>query len=139
MLGLAFHHLLWTVHTIRRSRVWHAIISLGHGHMMSGVECHSIHRQHTRLDDHFPWTAHTYAQCYAWHAFMVLIYTHCQMTSGVASQFGLETVHRIGRPLVWHAIIAHGKHTISQHWAWHTIIDLGQHTRLDDIRRGMSS
>ena len=39
----------------------------------------------------------------------------------------------------WHDITAIGQHTVRRCRAWHNITALGKHTRLDYVRRGMTS
>ena len=65
-----------------------------------------------------PWTAPTVERRGAWHEITALGLHH-------------------GRS--WHDITAIGQHTIGRCRAWHDITALGQHTRLDYVRRGMTS
>ena len=125
------HHRLWTTHSVKRHRVWHAIITVG---------------QDTRSND-------------ARHGMppSPLGITHGQITSGVACPHRLWAAHTVGRRRVWHDITALGQHTrsatsgvachhhpwtthtIGRRQAWHDITALGQHTRSDDVGRGMTS
>ena len=131
MSGVTCHHRLWTAHTVKRHRAWHAIIAIGkhrrsydvrrgmpsppldstHDRTTSGVACH-----------HIPWTANTIERRRAWNAIIA---------------FGQHTrLNNVGRGMPssrWEA------HTVERSRAWHAIIALRQHTRSNDIGRGMPS
>ena len=79
------------------------------------------------------------------------------MTSGVGCHHRLCTTYMVARDCVCYAIIAIGKHTLSDdvgcnmpslpldsihYWttsAWYVIIAVGQDIRLENVRRGMPS
>ena len=137
--GVACHHRLWPAHTVKRRRVWYAIIALG---------------KHTGSND--------VRRCMPSSP---LSSTHGRTTWGVARHHRLWKTHTVGNvkcgmmtspPLdrtqdrqyrVWHDITALGQHTTGnvgrgmtsppldnthgrQRRAWHDITALGQHTRL---------
>ena len=130
--GVECNPCLWTAHTVKRRRAWHAIIAFGkhtqsndvgrgmpssplgstNGRTTSSVACH-----------HLLWTS-THSRTASGVACH-----HCpltekcgRMTSGVASHHRLLTAH-----------------TVEQRQAWHVIIAFGQHTPLNDVGRGMPS
>ena len=127
--SVAWHHLLWTAHTVERLRAQHAITAFGKhtrsndvGHGMpssplgstnsrtaSGVACH-----------HRPCIANTIERCRVWHASSPLGSIHGRTTSGVACHQG-----------PWIA------HTVERRRAWHAIISLEWQTRLNDVGRGI--
>ena len=107
------HHCLWTTHSVKQHRVWHAIITVG---------------QHTRSND--------------FGCVMTsppLDSTHGRTTLGMSLHHRPWTAHTVGN--VGHGMTSppldniHGR----QRRAWHAITALGQHTRLDYVRRGMTS
>ena len=99
-----------------------------HCQTTSGVTCH-----------HRLWTADTVERCQVGHAIIVFgPHTRskdvgCGMTSPP-----LESTDNRQRR-AWHDITAIRQHTVGRRQAWHNITALGQHTRLDYVRRGMTS
>ena len=94
--GVTCHHRLWAAHSVERRLLWHVIIAVG---------------QHTRSNYVGRGMISPPLEC-----------THGRTTSGVARHHHLWTAHTIEQRLVWHAIIAFGKHT-----------------RSNDVARGMPS
>ena len=82
--GVAFHHRLWTPHTVKQRRAWHSIIAFG---------------QHTRSN-------------YVGRGMpsSPLGSTHDRTMSGVASHHSPWTANTVKRRQAWHAIIAFGQH-----------------------------
>ena len=81
--GVACHHSPWTANTVKRRRVWHAIITFG---------------QHTRSND--------VGRC---KTSPPLVSTHSRTTSRLACHHRLWAAHTVERRRAWHAIIAFGK------------------------------
>ena len=147
--GVECHHRLWTAHTVRRRRAFHAIIAFG---------------QHTRLND----VRHGMPSS-------PLDSTHGRTTSNVACHHRIWEAHTVERRQAWQSITANGQHTpsndvargmtsppldsthgrttscvtchhrlwtthsVKRHRVWHAIITVGQDTRSNDVRRVMTS
>ena len=106
----------------RGRRVWHAIITFGlhiqwddvwrfmslshlgstHGRITSGIACHLALGQHTWSDD---------VECGM--PLSLLDNTKDRTSSGLACHHRPWAAHTVKRRLVWHTIIAIGKHTRS--------------------------
>ena len=118
-------------HTIGRRRAWHDITALG---------------QHTRSD---------YVR--RGMTSLPLYHTPSRMTSGVACHYRLWAAHTIEQHREGHAIIAHGRQTVSND-IWRDMpsppldsthgrtmsgvechLAFGNHTRSKDVGRGMTS
>ena len=146
--GMACHHRPWTANMVERRRAWHAIIAFGqhrrsdgirrcmpssplastHSQMTSGVGCH-----------HHLWGAHKIERCQALHS-IIAFGQHTQSNDvgrGMTSP-PLDCTDNQQRR-AWHDITAIVSHTVRGCRAWHNITALGQQTRLDYIRRGMTS
>ena len=111
--GVTCHHRLWTAHTDKRRRAWHAIIDFG---------------QHTRSNDvgrGMPSSP--------------LGSTNGQTTSGVAFHHRFCVAQAVIWRRAWHAIIAFAQHIVERPRAWHAIITFGKHTPSNDVGRGMPS
>ena len=138
--GMASHHRLWTACTVGRRRAWHTIIAIGNhtrsndvrrgmpslllrstnGRTPSGVACH-----------HCPLTARMVGRHRAWHDITgfvphtrsndvrrgipssPLASKHGRTTSCVACHHCLWAAQTVKRRRAWNAIIAFGKHKLS--------------------------
>ena len=85
--GVALHHRPWAAHTVDLRRAWHDITSF---------------RQHTRSNDVVRGMPSS-----------PLGSTHGRMTSGVTFHHRLWEAQKVKRRRAWHAIIAFGKHKLS--------------------------
>ena len=125
---------------VKRRRVWHTIIAFGN-HKRSndvGRDMPSSHLGSTRgrttsgvSCQHSPWTANIVERRQVWHAIIAfgqhrssygvgrcmpsspLASTHSRTMSGLACHHRLWAAHTVERRRAWHAIIAFGKHTLS--------------------------
>ena len=147
--GVTCHHRIWTAHTVKHRRAWHAIIAFRqpkrsndvergmpsypldgkHGRTTSGMTCH-----------HHLWTAHTVEQRRAWHAIIAFgqhtrsnDVRHGMPSYPLDSKHGRTTLGVTCHHRLWTA------HTVECHQVWHAIIAFGQHTRSNDVGCGMTS
>ena len=113
MSGVACHHRLWTPHTVKRRRAWHASIAFGQHTIERRPAWHDITSfgQPTRSNDvkrDMPSPP--------------LESTHGRTTSGVACRHHL-----------WAA------QTVERRRTWYDMIALGLHARSNNVGRGMRS
>ena len=111
--GVACHHRLWTPHTVKRRRAWHAIIAFGKHKQMNDV---GRGMQTSPLGN-----------------------THGQTTSGVAYQHRLWTAHGRKTSCVASHHLLWTAHTVERRRARYAITAFGKHTRSNDVGRGMPS
>ena len=112
MLGVTCHHRLWTTHTVERRRRG----------MLSCL-----------------WRAHTIERRRAWYDITTFGQHTWSNDVGLGMTSPLLDCTDNQQRRAWHDITAIGQHTVERRQAWHNITALGQHTRLDYVRRGMTS
>ena len=100
-----------------------------HDRTMLGVACH-----------HRLWTTHMVGRNHTWHT-IIAFGQHTQSNDvgrGMPSSPLGSTNGRTTSGVAWHDLPWTAR-TVEQRRAWHDITTLGLNTRLDDVRRGMTS
>ena len=105
--GVTCHHRLWTTHTVKWRRAWHAIIPFGQHTRSNNVRCgipswpldSTLDRTTSGVAcHHSPWTANTVERCRAWNT-IIAFRQHTRSnnvrrgmpSSSLGSTYGLKT------------------------------------------------